>query len=625
MEIILPAPEALRIALNEAMTFGQLWQGTRDFAPTRLHNAKFVKAYQPRALIIRDDSIVCRFCYISQPSTEGKAHYGYVQFFPNKDFVKKNGKMQDVISVFRKGGTGRKELRLYGKQIPFQKVRAVDLNSMFCKVSCDCFAGDTKVSLLDGREVEIRDLVGTSGNWGYSCVEGSNGEIIPNRILKVWERGVKKLVKVTLDNGESIKCTPDHLFMLRDGTYAAASTLTGGTSLMPLYRRLSEKVLMGYEMVFFQSRGWKYTHRLVANHCNPQGAGKGKHVHHASFDKRNNNPESLVWMDSKEHAKIHRDHGVYMAAKNNANPSDALKAARRENGKKLAERYLSNSEHRAKVKASLRKTWDDPETREVRVKSMKGRLRSEETKKKMSEGYSDERRAIARANAIRMNNAPDAHLKRLASWTPERRKAASDRAKARHARKLENAPNNHKVVSVEDCGEEMTYDMMMEGVPNFALSAGVFVHNCKDFLYRCEVALHHHGASDIKFSNGEDPVKTNPNKSPFLCKHLLSAIQYLVNGSSLDVDMDLPNGMKVDPYKPATPEVTTPPAPKPEDKPEEAPRLRQPDGSVPPKPVEPEPEFRAPVVPAAKPPTSEGPVDENEDDILDEFGLPKEG
>ena len=27
------------------------------------------------------------------------------------------------------------------------------------------------------------------------------------------------LVKVTLDNGREILCTPDHEFMLRDGTY----------------------------------------------------------------------------------------------------------------------------------------------------------------------------------------------------------------------------------------------------------------------------------------------------------------------------------------------------------------------------------------------------------------------
>lgn len=130
-------PSETTLLLTEAMTFPQLWQGTRNNFPTRFYNAKFVKKYKPRALIIRDDTIVSRFCYLSQPSTEGKAHYGYVQFFPSKDFVKKNGRMQVIKSAFSKDST-RKEIRLYGEQIPFQKLRASDLAGMFCKVSCDC-------------------------------------------------------------------------------------------------------------------------------------------------------------------------------------------------------------------------------------------------------------------------------------------------------------------------------------------------------------------------------------------------------------------------------------------------------------------------------------------------------
>lgn len=38
--------------------------------------------------------------------------------------------------------------------------------------------------------------------------------------------------------------------------------------------------------------------------------------------------------------------------------------------------------------------------------------------------------------------------------------------------------NNHKVVSVEPCGQEDVYDITVDKHHNFALSAGVFVHNC---------------------------------------------------------------------------------------------------------------------------------------------------
>jgi tRNA-splicing ligase RtcB len=43
------------------------------------------------------------------------------------------------------------------------------------------------------------------------------------------------LVRVALDYERVVRCTPDHLFMLRDGTYRLADALVPGQSLMPLY------------------------------------------------------------------------------------------------------------------------------------------------------------------------------------------------------------------------------------------------------------------------------------------------------------------------------------------------------------------------------------------------------
>jgi hypothetical protein len=40
------------------------------------------------------------------------------------------------------------------------------------------------------------------------------------------------------------------------------------------------------------------------------------------------------------------------------------------------------------------------------------------------------------------------------------------------------AKNNHKVISVEYCGNEDVYDFTVDKFHNFALEAGVFVHNC---------------------------------------------------------------------------------------------------------------------------------------------------
>ena len=97
-----------------------------------------------------------------------------------------------------------------------------------------CFTGDTKISLLDGTETKIKDLVGLEEFWVYSCKE--DGTVVPGRghsarITKY----VKEILKVTLDNGEVIECTPDHRFMMRDGSYKEIKDIDTNESIMPLH------------------------------------------------------------------------------------------------------------------------------------------------------------------------------------------------------------------------------------------------------------------------------------------------------------------------------------------------------------------------------------------------------
>lgn len=49
--------------------------------------------------------------------------------------------------------------------------------------------------------------------------------------------------------------------------------------------------------------------------------------------------------------------------------------------------------------------------------------------------------------------------------------------------------------------------------------------NCPYFLYHCEVALYDAQSSDIKYSNGNDPVEKNPRKIPIICKHILASLR----------------------------------------------------------------------------------------------------
>ena len=102
------------------------------------------------------------------------------------------------------------------------------------RVRCSCFTGDTKVLLADGTSKPIKELVGKSFEvFAYN-------EITKRfEIAQAYNCEKKKdnaeLLKITLDNGHIIKCTPDHRFLLKNGNWLKADELFEGASLQALY------------------------------------------------------------------------------------------------------------------------------------------------------------------------------------------------------------------------------------------------------------------------------------------------------------------------------------------------------------------------------------------------------
>jgi tRNA-splicing ligase RtcB len=95
-----------------------------------------------------------------------------------------------------------------------------------------CFAADTLVPTADGHSYRIGDLAERDeGIFIYSI--STDQKIVVAKATAKKTRTDAPLVKVTLDNGREIVCTPDHEFMLRDGTYQQAQELEVKTSLMP--------------------------------------------------------------------------------------------------------------------------------------------------------------------------------------------------------------------------------------------------------------------------------------------------------------------------------------------------------------------------------------------------------
>jgi DNA gyrase subunit B len=91
-----------------------------------------------------------------------------------------------------------------------------------------CFSGETKVALTDGRDLSFKELKKEweQGKANYCYTIKIDGGVGIEKIL--FPRITKKeteVLKVVLDNAEEIICTPDHKFMLRNGSYVEAKRL----------------------------------------------------------------------------------------------------------------------------------------------------------------------------------------------------------------------------------------------------------------------------------------------------------------------------------------------------------------------------------------------------------------
>ena len=97
-----------------------------------------------------------------------------------------------------------------------------------------CFTADTKIALVDGRNLTIAELLleqEYKTNYVYTINETTH-IIEPKPIKKVFQtKLVKELVKVTLDNDEVIYCTPEHKFMLSDCSFKEAYKLNSNDYL----------------------------------------------------------------------------------------------------------------------------------------------------------------------------------------------------------------------------------------------------------------------------------------------------------------------------------------------------------------------------------------------------------
>src|SRR5207245_894416 len=98
-----------------------------------------------------------------------------------------------------------------------------------------CFSGDTRIALADSRRLSFTEIIEEQkrGVEHFCYTIRRDGKIGLQRITDArMTREKTTTVKVLLDNGQEIVCTPDHRFMLRNRSYRDARRLRPGDALM---------------------------------------------------------------------------------------------------------------------------------------------------------------------------------------------------------------------------------------------------------------------------------------------------------------------------------------------------------------------------------------------------------
>ena len=159
-----------------------------------------------------------------------------------------------------------------------------------------CFTGDTKVWTAEGQ-IPFAELA-AKGDDVEVLTQTSDGRLVYRTMRNPrMTRQSQPLVKVTLDNGTEVRCTPDHQFFTKAGNKVEAQNLQVGERIESVYRYKANQ--KGYKRL---TNG---KHTPLEHHVPFEDLKELEQVHHINGVKHDNRRCNLERMSGKAHRQLH--------------------------------------------------------------------------------------------------------------------------------------------------------------------------------------------------------------------------------------------------------------------------------------------------------------------------------
>ena len=176
-----------------------------------------------------------------------------------------------------------------------------------------CWTGDTLVAIADGRgEVSFKQLAEEGKDVPVYCFNPDTKEVEIKMMRNPRVTSIKeKILKITLNDNSTIRCTENHKIINKNGLDVMAKDLKVGDKLHHMVKNYNINSKGKQEPVsifngYGNKKGYCFEHRIQAEFLLGRKLLDNEAAHHTDENNQNNTFQNIIVMNHGEHSKYHQ-------------------------------------------------------------------------------------------------------------------------------------------------------------------------------------------------------------------------------------------------------------------------------------------------------------------------------